>query len=194
MSREWKIGDWLEWAAGRYLVIDVYRTAGSLRVDLINKNKDVAHRMPVGAQFVHLQDCTGWDWQPPKPIEPPPGYRLLVNGDIVHFDDLACANEIWGQVHHLSVGRIYESDKFFDMARKIEPKYRPFANAAEFEPHCDRWIKIKDGDKTISRGTMRQRVDRYDDSFIIAPVAYEYSEAFRRFVFADGTPFGVRVE
>jgi len=70
--------------------------------------------------------------------------------------------------------------------RKIEkPKqYRPFANAAEFEPHRDRWWKKK------------------NDPYHIYPPAY-YNDSYSGGIhferclvdrtFDDGTPFGVEV-
>ncbi len=30
----------------------------------------------------HLPECTGWDWKPPKPVDPGEGWRLLEVGEI----------------------------------------------------------------------------------------------------------------
>jgi hypothetical protein len=78
--------------------------------------------------------------------------------------------------------------------RKIEKpaKYRPFKDAAEFEPHRDRWVRQKESDSIF-------RVVTYDEDglfalteIVVDPFCWE--EAFECFVFDDdGTPFGVRI-
>jgi hypothetical protein len=75
----------------------------------------------------------------------------------------------------------------FRFAKEIhELKYRPFANAEEFEPYKDKWIKM-------SNGTL-VRCNGYDSSRIgvgnlgLVP----YSTAFEQSTFADGTPFGIK--
>lgn len=61
------------------------------------------------------------------------------------------------------------------------PKYRPFANAAEFKPHRDKWIVRKDGKPGAHRsGT-------YGDSGSI----FSFEHMFDSFMFEDGTPCGV---
>ena len=82
--------------------------------------------------------------------------------------------------------------------RTIErPKqYRPFANAAEFKPHRDRWVKL-----LISKSDgvyLTYRVATYDDWGVIFGGSKEsYGNVFNRYVFdnLDGTtePFGVEV-
>lgn len=194
MSHKWKIGDWVEWAGDRHLVVNVYETAGSRRVDLLYRRNDnvmeVKFRLPVGAQFVHLPDCTGWDWQPPKPIEPPEGYRLIREGGFVAKGDLLLANDgNWYEC--LSAGTAIPGDSETAYARKIEPQYRPFANAAEYEPFFD---------KVIARSEMGVikpggwRPIGYSDIGIYPDVSVmEYADAFKLLKFNDGTPFGVLV-
>ena len=75
--------------------------------------------------------------------------------------------------------------------RKIEkPKrYRPFANAAEFEPHREKWLS-HDG----VAGAWR--IHEYnDESFMVRDgVFFTFEEAFKDGrKFEDGTPFGVEV-
>jgi len=79
--------------------------------------------------------------------------------------------------------------------RKIEkPKrYRPFANAAEFEPHRDRWIEYTSpnhGDCSFYRATAfhNERVWLGPDNS-----GKTYREAFHCLRFDDGTPFGIEV-
>jgi len=73
--------------------------------------------------------------------------------------------------------------------RKIEkPKqYRPFANAEEFKPHCERWFFFDDGVCKICR---------YDKHGIWIGGTYQfvsYAECHRSLTFDDGSPFGVEV-
>ena len=79
--------------------------------------------------------------------------------------------------------------------RKIEkPKtYRAFANAAEFEPYRDRWIKLLIAGSDGAYSTYR--VVAHDDWGVIFGGSKEtYGNVFNRYVFDDdGTPFGVEV-
>ena len=82
--------------------------------------------------------------------------------------------------------------------RKIErPKtYRPFANAAEFKPHRDRWVKFLFAESDGVYSTYR--VVTYDDwGAIFGGSKESYGAVFNRYVFdnLDGTtePFGVEV-
>ena len=81
--------------------------------------------------------------------------------------------------------------------RKIEkPKrYRPFANAAEFEPHRDRWLVFFDYEYS-DLSDQKSRVLVYgDDRFWIGEDGsmYDWNKAFKSWQFEDGTPFGVEV-
>lgn len=82
----------------------------------------------------------------------------------------------------------------FDWSRGIrvilekiqQPKqYRPFANAAEFAPHRDRWWRYKDDHPTVSRPPAN-----YSDS---GHHGYDYEYGLARKVFEDGSPFGVEI-
>ena len=75
-----------------------------------------------------------------------------------------------------------------------QPKqYRPFANAAEFESHRDRWVEYTSpnyGDCSM------YRVSAYTSERVwLGPdnVGRTYKEAFHCLRFADGSPFGVEV-
>lgn len=89
--------------------------------------------------------------------------------------------------------------KNWPIIRKIEkPKrYRPFANAAEFEPHRDRWIQRSDKHDTpdtIPAGCFR--VTAYNDHhyWTVFNKATSYEQAFNDGkCFDDGTPFGIEV-
>jgi hypothetical protein len=96
----------------------------------------------------------------------------------------------------------FASETSFDgyaIIRKIEkPKeYRPFANAAEFAPHRDRWIsRSYPNDKDEEPSTGCFKATAYDDSGIWTGSGE--SETYERMLdddrrFDDGTPFGVEV-
>ena len=75
--------------------------------------------------------------------------------------------------------------------RKIEkPKaYRPFADAAEFKPHRDRWARQTRGDDVSFT-----RIDGYGkEGVTIQGNAYRYQELLDNRTFDDGSPFGVEV-
>jgi hypothetical protein len=94
------------------------------------------------------------------------------------------------------------SDCDFPIIRKIEvPKqYRPFANAEEFKPHRDRWVKIASGDNNCGCqleesdvGGERSIDGCNEHSVCIWEGWMTYRDAFKCFAFDDGTPFGVEV-
>lgn len=75
---------------------------------------------------------------------------------------------------------------------KPETKYRPFANAeeclAEMQKHQPfGWVKTKD------KG-IRLCIIGLNQKSAFTQVGHKYDEALDEFVFADGTPFGVKVE
>ena len=92
-----------------------------------------------------------------------------------------------------------KSVRVFPIIRKIEkPKqYRPFANAAEFEPHRDRWIQRSskhDAPDKIPEGCFK--VVGYDDHhyWTDGGRCTSYEKAFYDGkCFDDGTPFGIEV-
>ena len=60
--------------------------------------------------------------------------------------------------------------------------YRPFANAAEFKPHRDKWWRVKGEPDDACHPP-----HYYSDS-------HNWQRSFETLVFEDGTPFGVKVE
>ena len=87
--------------------------------------------------------------------------------------------------------------------RKIEKpaKYRPFANAEEFKPHRDRWVRVvkehnMSGCDLDDWLTDSLRFMGQDKTGVCAPGGWlTYGCAFDCFVFDDdGTPFGVRID
>jgi hypothetical protein len=78
--------------------------------------------------------------------------------------------------------------------RKIEKpaKYRPFANAEEYLPHWGKPIRLKDGtgyDSVASTSDLGVYVASGTKT-----VWYSMVDAFSKLEFADGTPFGVRID
>lgn len=180
MAHIWKIGDWVEWNGKRWYVFNVL-PGNEMRV--IDRYGSMIRVLNSAEDHKHLPDCTGWEWEPKPTLEPPKGYRLLSAGEAILTSDLwlnekyywdelsraACIGDKWNTVDHRP------------MARKLEPKYRPFANAAEFKQHRDKWIVRKDGKPGAHRsGT-------YGDSGSI----FSFKRMFDSFVFEDGTPCGV---
>ena len=185
-NRQWKIGDWCEHSQSRYLVFDV---------DAVDSSPKLVTRLgcvwsPTLIEPTYLPNCTGWDWQPPKPIEPPDGYRLLADYEVVIEGD-----KYWHNTEGLwllcvtTIGKTpfqnRDQHPRLVYARKIEPQYRPFANAAEFMPHRDKYVKIK-------HGTTLACIHGYSDSgILLLDVNASFQKAFDRYVFEDGTPFGI---
>jgi len=83
-----------------------------------------------------------------------------------------------------------ESDGKYLIVQKTEkPKlYRPFANAEEFKPHRDRWVRF-------SQSGVLYRITEYSDTGIAigSEAPWDYDAAFASLVFDDGSPFGVEV-
>ena len=82
------------------------------------------------------------------------------------------------------------SGSVFAIIRKIEkPKqYRPFANAAEFEPHRDRWFKPKFPSYQCIRTTAYN-----DRGHWVGEESDTWEQMFQNYIFDDGSPFGVEV-
>jgi len=74
-----------------------------------------------------------------------------------------------------------------ERVKSPEPTYRPFANAAEFEPHRDKWICDP------QHPAKKVKVISYDDQGIFSFKRFwGYSQLFDcGTVFEDGTRFGV---
>lgn len=85
MEHEWDFGDWgrsesLNGEIVRFVSCPSYGSGHTSGMEyFLRKNGHVRHLDKVE----YLPDCTGWDWQPPKPIEPPEGYRLLADHELV---------------------------------------------------------------------------------------------------------------
>ena len=95
-----------------------------------------------------------------------------------------------GEPHLIRVRTVYR----VCIIRKIEKpaKYRPFANAEEYLPHWGKPIRLKDGtgyDSVASTSDLGVYVASGTKT-----VWYSMVDAFSKLEFADGTPFGVRID
>lgn len=68
---------------------------------------------------------------------------------------------------------------------KPGPTYRPFANAFEFWPHCDRWWRFKYEPEDIARRTCVYGGEFHE--------LHDWQESLEKKIFCDGSPFGVEV-
>jgi hypothetical protein len=92
--------------------------------------------------------------------------------------------------------RAIDDKHFYGCAiiRKIEKpaRYRHFANAEEYLPHWGKPIRLKDGtgfESVVS--TSKLGIYVASGSSV---VRHEMAVAFDLFEFADGTPFGVKID
>lgn len=186
MQRKFKFGDWADASTGQ-----------RIRFVSVNRNGDF---MFVGCDgeicafgtesLTYLPDCTGFDWKPPKPIEPPEGYRFLTVGEETKDGDLFLGLGGWSKANAVG-GVVVRTDRPY--ARKIE-KYRPFASAAEFFRHRNRWVRWKANNGTVN-DSIRYRVHSYSDTVVwvgSASHGKDYQEALNQLEFEDGSPFGVK--
>lgn len=87
---------------------------------------------------------------------------------------------------------VEETDKY---RIKPEPKYRPFKNAEEcwtemLKHHPFGWLKMKDTESGyyILKGIANQVVIGLNET------PFSYKNVFKYYIFADGLPFGVKLE
>lgn len=137
----------------------------------------------------NLPGCDGFDWEPPKPIEPPEGWRLLTEGETISVDDLWYGGGKWTNFSFDEADICGDkwTNKKAPMARKIEPRYRPFT-WEEFAPHRDRWI--------VDAQDVRYRVGSYcnqEVQIIGIGGGVSYRTLFIDFRFEDGSMIGVEV-
>ena len=80
---------------------------------------------------------------------------------------------------------------------KPKPKYRPFKDAEECWQEMKKhqpfgWVKSKDG-STINKFMFIDSL-KNNEVTIRTSVRFTYSELVKYYIFADGTPFGVKVK
>jgi len=182
-EHEWQWGDW-----GRTQLGTICRFVSRWGDQSIFVMSNGAINSLVNVTY--LPDCTGFDW---KPIEPPEGYRLLRDDERIEPLDEYFHRGSWFITSEECRPFVAErkNESVHAYARKIEPQYRPFANAAEYAPHFDRTVRFKDN------SSCRLRSLTYDDKYVwfcgLLAQCYgmPYGEAFQLREFENGEPFGV---
>ena len=88
--------------------------------------------------------------------------------------------------------QVIDDTRFYNycvIEKSEQPKqYRPFANAAEFEPHRDRWLNPKFAPDQYIRTTAY--IDR---GHWVFEEYNTWEKMFANYLFDDGSPFGVEV-
>ena len=129
----------------------------------------------------------------------PVGWELVhANRAVMPGEDFIDRN---GSVTHW--GAKEESRDVYPIIRKIEKpaRYRPFANADEFRPHRDRWVRVieeyNDSGCDLDEwlGNSLRFIGHGEDGACAPGGWLTYAEALECFVFDDdGAPFGVRID
>lgn len=120
-----------------------------------------------------------------------PIIKAFSEGRIIEFSSITDVSKAWREVTDFPIGMI----KNFKFRIKPEVKYRPFKDAEEcwqemlkhqpFGYTYDRFNNIRDSiTKVTTTGVS------YDSPTVVI----SFEEIFDRFVFADGVPFGIKVE
>jgi hypothetical protein len=156
----------------------------------------ILHKNGYFALVSHENASSGVAWIPTSELpaftpipDPPEGWRFVEKGEA--FDKRAkhwnCGQKQWvttGNLHGYSRDDIYIVP--IDPPKPPEPQYRPFANAAEFEPHENKWWRYKSDLKSRHRRPYDFDDDGHaDEGWLVSLNLKE---------FTDGTPFGVKVE
>jgi hypothetical protein len=160
----------------------------------------ILHKNGYFALVSHESASSGVAWIPTSELpafdpvpDPPEGWRFVEKGEA--FDKRA---KYWGLSNHWV--ETLQEDGYakelvyivpIDPPEPPKPQYRPFANAAEFEPYFGRMIKEK------SLDDFRTVVTSFSDKGVWlagGSIATGYREAFDIYEFANGFPFGVKVE
>ena len=115
-----------------------------------------------------------------------PIIKAYVEGKTIQLQHIDCT---WQDAKYLNLGRglVYRI--------KPEPKYRPFANTEEcwkemlkHQPFIK--YKVIESDKDVYLIIQRIKTDGIETDV----ERIDFKTAFEWFTFADGTPFGVKVE
>jgi hypothetical protein len=152
----------------------------------------ILHKNGYFALVSHENASSGVAWTPTSELpafdripDPPEGWRFVEKGDA--FDKRAkfWFSRRWENTHNLAV---FDPHSVYivpiDPPKPPEPQYRPFANAAEFAPHRERWIRTPGQEVT-------KRVEHYSDRGVNG---MSFSVLLEDRTFDDGTPCGVKVE
>nr|DAG57067.1 MAG TPA: hypothetical protein [Caudoviricetes sp.] len=119
-----------------------------------------------------------------------PIIQAFSEGRIIEFSSITDVSKAWREVTDFPIGMI----KNFKFRIKPKTKYRPFKDAeecwAEMQKHqLFGWVKNKESQALF--------VSKAIGKFIaigIEDTPYTYQHIFDTYTFADGLPFGVKVE
>ena len=182
MGHEWKFGDWLRKKDGRILRY-VCPSAHEGGYVLLNSENKIETTWDWDLTL--LPDCTGYDWQP---IEPPEGYRLLERDERVQDGDMYL-DKTSGWCIGDSVGSLTKKAAIA-YARKLTPKYRPFASDKEASDFIgmtlignEKATWAEAGFNAVGGGMV-----------LIGDERIPFKDAMERYSFVGGEPFGVKVE
>jgi hypothetical protein len=120
--------------------------------------------------------------------DPPEGWRFVEKGEA--FDKRAKYWHAHSEAWEEAVITYYIDTNIYivpiDPPAPPEPQYRPFANAAEFEPYELKFWRYKDDCKDLRRKPCSySNYGHFGD---------QWCQSFDNKVFSDGSPFGVKVE
>lgn len=121
-----------------------------------------------------------------------PIFQAMADGSIIQF---AANGNDWididGEEEGLFLDTLIDNPQYYRI--KPEPKYRPFKDAkecwAEMQKHQPfGWLKSKENGyySFITMLNNRFRLNGYD--------GWRFDDTIKKFTFADGTTFGVKVE
>jgi hypothetical protein len=122
-----------------------------------------------------------------EPIpDPPEGWRFVAKGEA--FDPRA---KFWSKTSGswLLTGQLGAYSKVHTYIVPIDPPaptYRPFKDAAEFDPFALRPWRYKSDDESVRRPSAIYSDEYHNDDRL--------RDSLDEKVFTDGTPFGVKVE
>lgn len=124
-----------------------------------------------------------------------PIFEAIKEGKTIQWLDMGLWRDIDGDDEGFFLDTLIEKTDGYRI--KPEPKYRPFANAeecwAEMQKHQPfGWVMRKDG-STINKFMFIDSLTN-DEVTIRTSVRFTYSELVKYYIFADGVPFGVKVE
>lgn len=122
-----------------------------------------------------------------------PIFEAIKEGKTIQWLDMGLWRDIDGDDEGFFLDTLIEKTEGYRI--KPEPKYRPFKDAEEcwnemLKHNPFGWVKGCDG----SKFTIEAIASSDSSIFVSDEGAFYFGEMFEKFKFADGTPFGVKIE